>query len=87
MRADEAPSYRGIHCLPRSLWKDSQNVLYYSIVLNRTFDKVFHNFYFLETDYRLTLCILMDFPIQINTIRMRLSIIYFKVPQVESFKF
>ena len=31
---------------------------------------------------RLTLCILMDFPIQIDTIRMRLSIKYFKRPQV-----
>ena len=31
----------------------------------------------------ITLCILMDFPIQINTIRMGLSIIYFKGSQVE----
>ena len=34
----------------------------------------------------LILCILMDFPIQINAIRMELSIIYFKGSQVEMFK-
>ena len=34
----------------------------------------------------LTVCILIDFPLQINTIRMGLSIIYLKGSQVESFK-
>ena len=31
-------------------------------------------------------CILIDFPIRINTMRMGLSTIYFKVAQVEIFK-
>ena len=31
-----------------------------------------------RSETHLTLCILMDFPIYINTIRMRLSIIYIK---------
>ena len=35
----------------------------------------------------LTLFILMDFPIQINTIRMELSIIYFKGSHVEISKY
>ena len=36
--------------------------------------------------FQLTLCILMDFHIQINAIRMRVSIIYFKESQVETSK-
>ena len=32
----------------------------------------------------LNLCILIDFPIQINEIRMALSVIYFKVPNEKS---
>ena len=40
------------------------------------------------TDYAaLTLCILMDFLIQINTIWMGVSIIYFKGSQVEKSKY
>ena len=35
----------------------------------------------METE--LTLCNLMDFPIHINLIRMRLPIVYFKWSQVE----
>ena len=33
---------------------------------------------YLASEWLLTLCILMDFPIQINAIRMRLSVILFK---------
>ena len=50
------------------------------------FESPFYTGFIVAAIARLTICILMDFPIHIDTINMGLSILWFKGSQVEGSK-
>ena len=60
----------------QAYWQDEEYFGNYSSLVRQFKIKVLNS---------LTLCNLMDFPIQINTMRMGLSIVYFKGSSVEIF--